>query len=294
MDVVIAVIGGIHPQHGGHGNLEMAFSLLTTSAHTDTGWRTEMSTPFWEFKQNKDDVLYQCTLSDDTPECASAGPATSLIDPLLGEQAVKDWERNRHVYFINGCSIDDLLGTTPLTSVDQLRHFFRDHLFYRVNDIDKQAHLVDEALRHCHQGGLPHAANIVDYSHAVEEMQATGLVVKQPDFRVDFYPLSDGLLLDECNDYRTVTDLDDQPLTLPVDRPYIARTHSRTSLRSPRPGKTQIKVHAVTVDVADQRVRRVFDRRSILKKVVDFCRSLIKTNHLPDLTSSADTRQYQR
>lgn len=250
-----------------------------------------MSTLFWQrpskFGTEKPKgIAYQKDYSDN--HLSFPGPSTSIHDPRLGQQALADWNRSLDHYHINGLSVRTLNGKA-FTDVAELKAFFNLHLFHKVSDENTREKLVKQALNHFHQAGLPHAFNYVIFHRIPHSFEAGSCGVKQPHVKVEFYPTTAGVVLNEVNTFRDImtTQEDGNIITETAEENnYFARVEARYSFTMDENQKLNVKVQKAVTDIKDPRLTTLFDERNLLEKLMDFIKSLFKDPDIPEVTDS--------
>lgn len=217
-------------------------------------------------------------------------------------QAVRDWYGFRNQYFINGRSFSQLvrehkgieLTQAEDLTIDILRDIFKLEMFKHIKDSVLQDQLVEQALLHFHQSGLPHAVSGLFH----EKLAAPGFIendvilnkATEKNLRVDFLPVQNGVLIREKAVYNTKTKTDDRA-TLTAESqglPYFASTNAVMSLTVSKGHFSKeynlaVSLHQLKVDAPDQsaEVQAVFGKGynedSIIRQLLQWLQNLFGT-----------------
>ncbi len=115
---------------------------------------------------------------------------------------------------------------------DNLAQFFEEHFFkdidskeeegkLRISDDQRRA-LIQAAMQHFHQGGLPHATNL-----SMNKQNQTQHKLSDPERKIYFDWTKDGFLITEENTYKEwVDNKTGAKHRCSADEPYFAETKS--------------------------------------------------------------------
>lgn len=222
-----------------------------------------------DFKSFKHRNMQLITYGDDPAE---PGPTNKT------HQLVSDWNRwatskDKCFIYIQGQPLSELVDSfipeqvSPNESSEErgirydagaqnLRNFFREHVFEAVEDVAECDILVEMAMHHFHQGGLLLATN-----NSINAQNHSRHQLKDPERRVNLGWTKNGLEITEENTYKAWSEIDDKgkPInhTCSDNKPYYAQTKS-TYLLKPD-GRVQLL--DLEVDCPSKNLASIFDKR---------------------------------
>ncbi|KTD20884.1 Uncharacterised protein [Legionella lansingensis] len=207
-------------------------------------------------------------------------------EPNVKGQTVSDWNRQMEAkelgaYYINGKSLYELRveekGTDDLQALrfkdqEDLKQFFKSYLFSNYESEEVQKSLAEKAIWHFHQKGLQHATD--GCLNSREDLK-----VSEAKKRIDFdtETSKDGLLITEQNTYQgNIADPKaGKILVKQIANPGPDDYHAQTTTKylvTP----TGFSLLDLDVDCPNREAADIFDKRSLLEKLVVIVKKLIE------------------
>ncbi|MCH9756433.1 MAG: hypothetical protein K0U37_04480 [Gammaproteobacteria bacterium] len=153
---------------------------------------------------------------------------------------------------------------------ENLERFFEMTLFNQVKNVEQRNHLVQAAMKHFHQAGLPHATNL-----SINAQNDTKYKLKDPERRINFEWTDKGLIITEENTYKKWSDM--TPKGKPIEhvcrrgKPYYAETKT-TYLLTP---DSDIKLIDLEINCPSRKLASIFDKREAHEQPYRYLKDII-------------------
>ncbi len=176
---------------------------------------------------------------------------------------LRDWNRMAHAadkctYFIDGRPLS-ALRPEGFDNVEALQNFFAENLCQNVYDLAERKALVDMAMQHLYQAGLPHATHSSIMALAA---QHPNKVLASPVMHIDYRAGAQGILITERNTYLKWLESGRISHQRTADK-YYAQTNTVYFVSS-----KQIELKDLTIDCPSRNLAPIFDQRPHEQQVV--------------------------
>lgn len=198
---------------------------------------------------------------------------------LTGASILSDWNRYRKNttpgvgYYIGDQPLSKL-QSQDFENLDELRSFVKEHLFCKLEEKDITPELIDNALAHFNQGGIPTATYKTINQKNISSTETRKL--NEPEFKITFTPTAQGVQITEVDTYKKWTDISGgkvQKHECGPEKPFYARTETKYLFTT----TGDIKLLNCEVDCPSKNLAAIFDKPSLIERLLETIRAMFSS-----------------